>query len=128
MDDIKLSKIKEITKTETRDWPHWIIYYFDVVLEDSTALPIKQGKKTEAGYKVGEELKYTIQKDGEYEKIFIEKEPYNPGQPNTGMKSTGNLASFAMSYAKDLVVGKAIPMDSLANTATSILTRLQANS
>lgn len=71
-------------------------------------------------YKIGDEIEYDFT-DGEYPKIKISQ----PLQQREFKK--GGSASFAMSYAKDLVVAGKIEISSLSKYASLILDWLKEN-
>lgn len=123
--ETKTSKIKEIISKKERKGDKWTVYYFTVEMENGDKYPIKKGKMKEDGFTVGQELHYTIDKDWEYDKIFIiEEQKANFGG---GTSSKSSNASFAMSYAKDLCVAGVIKVENLTDYAWTILAWLSNN-
>lgn len=103
------SKIKEIVWVKERQGNNWTVYYFTVVMENGDKYPIKKGKMKKDGYQLGQELNYTIEKDWEYDKIFVqeEKKEFGKFMPKDYAK---DFISFSASYVKDLVVAGKIEM------------------
>ena len=109
-----ISKVKNIQSNGTFESKHGLLYKFKYEFEDGTIL--NANHKTEnSPFALGDEAEYTIkgEKDG-YNWGGVSK-PKDQDFNGYSQKKTVSTASFALSYAKDLVVaGKVDPEDTLA--------------
>lgn len=133
--EIKSSKIEEIHQIKPYNNSHGTTYYHLLLLENGDKIEI--GKKKEM--KVGWEITYSIVDDQhEYNKAKSEQ-PQGQNvfakktQGNTNGKSHGNVASFALSYAKDYAgfhVAKGVDFtpEQIMETATKFNDWLKSNS
>ena len=119
----EIKSVKPYTKGE-----HWTTYYYTMVLSNWDTINI--GKKSNSAFQLNDEIKYVeVEPKDEYGVIKVR--PPKPEEdttpwPNpapwawwTTYKPQSNLASFALSYAKDICVAWKIEVweiDLLADT------------
>ena len=101
-----VSKITNIQGSGTWDYQGTTMYSFEYNFADGTNLKANH-KSAQSPFQVGQEALYEITKeDPQYGKSGKVKKPesanFQGGQKNYGSK--GNNRSFALSYAKDMVV------------------------
>jgi len=108
--ELKTSTVKSVQGSGTWDSNYGTLYSFEYQMEDGTIL--KANHKTDSPFNVGEKVDYEITKENEFGKIGKVKK-YNSdahkahATGNYPSKSKGSNASFALSYAKDLLVPSA---------------------
>lgn len=132
---MKTSTIENLKFVRTWDWPNWTVYYYDMVMDNGDRWAI--GRKEEGSLSIWEELTYELEEDKMWNPKFKLVNPKFAGKPLIQKKVevvekrvsewNGSLPSFAISYSKDLVVGKAIPIEDMFEKADMILHRLKEN-
>lgn len=125
--EITTSKIQEIKSVKPHNGAHGTIFYHHLVMDNGDKIDI--GKKSEC--KIGWELTYEIIGDPSQQEFTKAKAAQKEGgfTPTTsvaGSKSTQS-ASFALSYAKDLVVADKIKIDDILKTADKFNLWLKSN-
>jgi len=75
-------------------------------------------------FKVGQEAEYEYTPHEKFPKIKLPAKEYRGGH---GKRNGGGNASFALSYAKDLVVGDKVGIDKILETATKLNNWLNDN-
>lgn len=96
----KTSKVKTI-QGEPKFWEQNQVYYHNVEMENGDKLNI--GKKRKLN--IGDELTYEITGDDQHEYRKAKSAVAPPPSQGGYSKKSGNNASFALSYAKDTIVG-----------------------
>src|SRR5690606_17765177 len=103
------------------------VYYHDITLSNGDSGSI--GKKQEHAIKIGDQITYTIEPSANGNKIkqvFANNGGGSYGGGNNAgaaarsgnyTRSSGSSRSFALSYAKDLVVSGIVPLDKILKTA-----------
>lgn len=96
-------------------------YYHNIEFENGDKGTYTSKRKDQVNFIVGQEADYTIETkiNGQYTNVFIK--PVMPAdKPSFGGKAAFipkdpkiEMISYAMSYAKDLVVGKAVKIEEL---------------
>lgn len=99
----KTAKIEDILNVRKWNGQNGVVYYFDILLDNHDRGSI--GKKSKESLKVGDTLVYLLEEGEKGNKIKEFKENGFSGgfQGNRGATRGGN-ESFALSYAKDIVV------------------------
>lgn len=128
LNNLKITKMKgKILEIEStgKSWPgdHGLMYVYSAriqALNDTIFSGVANAKsETVDGlpYKIGDavEFEHTESNDGFPDKLKITKE--GADQFRSGGKQKGNNKSFAMSYAKDLVIGDKILLDDMYKEA-----------
>ena len=100
-----ISKIKQVQGNGTQESNGQTYYKYVYTMEDGQTLTARHQSPDK--YKVGDEVEYTIKGTGQYGAWGAVGNPQNKPQQSRGA-SKGNNASFALSYAKDTVVGLGI--------------------
>lgn len=114
--------IKEIHSTRKWSWGKWDVFYFDITLSDWVRWSI--GKQKEDAFKVWDEINYETEvKDWKTKiKEIKDKQAYLWWAKKDYPK---DAVSFAMSYAKDLVVSGKIELNNLITQADIIYDRMK---
>jgi len=132
----KTSKISTIQFIKERTNQFWTTYYFDITFENGDSWSI--WKKRMDALSVGMTLNYNLimekwfphikeVSDYDLNKWGFATTPVNQSTPvSTPSRSSSQNASFALSYAKDLVNGKSIEFKDLLPTADVLLERLNS--
>jgi len=115
------SKVKSVQPNGTYDSAHGTLFKFEYEMEDGVVLAANH--KSQDGFlKVSESVEYTIKGTntyGNYGSVSKPKQPYTPNG-NSYSKKTGGNASFALSYAKDLVVAGKVDIKQILDTADKL--------
>ena len=119
---MKTSKIKEIRSVNSYESKYGTFYAHEILMENWDAWQLS--KKTEGSIKVGDELNYTIT-ENEYGFKIKEVRDF-PTNQQWGKKKGWN-ASFALSYAKDLVVAGKTDVGTILEQATKFKEWLDNN-
>jgi hypothetical protein len=105
MSEQKTAKVAEIVKTRKWDNPKGgTVYYSTLKMDNGDFGEI--GKKTENAIRIGDELNYTLEPNGDYAakiKPVFNNSGFGGGGFG-GRSKQGSSASFALSYAKDLMI------------------------
>ena len=111
----KTSKIKSVEMLEEWSGNHGTFYPHKVLFENGDIAIAN--KKTQNAYTVGETLKYEItgQDPAGNNKFKEVKDDFVPGK-----RSKGSNASFALSYAKDLVVADKVKIENILPIAEKL--------
>jgi hypothetical protein len=96
----KTAKVKEVLSVREWTGQHGTIYFHKIELDNGDIGDI--GKKVRDGIKPGDTLTYTIEQTEHGNRIKA-VQPQGNGFRGGG-KSSGSPASFALSYAKDLMI------------------------
>ena len=115
------SKIKEIHSVKEYNGQNGMVYYFDITMENGDRGNI--GKKKKDAYSVGMSIDYTLEKTEKGNKIKEEVKAFW-WKMWAGRDHKKDCVSFAMSYAKDLVVGGKIQIKDLSQYADKIYARM----
>lgn len=102
MSEERTAKVRNIENIRKWAGPHGTIWFHEIMLDNGDQGSI--GKKKENGIAVGDEITYTIEASEHGNKI---KQVFNPeanGVSGGQRSSRGSSASFALSYAKDVMV------------------------
>lgn len=113
-------KVKNILWVKERTgWANGSVFYFSMEMEDWSKVNI--WKKSETAIKVWDELKYDIVSTDEYgvNKIKEVKEEFKKSQ-SYSKNYEADFVSFAMSYAKDLVIWGKVDIKDLTTEANEI--------
>ena len=107
MSEAKTAKVKQIVQKRKWDGPNGTVFYYKLEMDNGEVGEI--GKKKDNSIHVGETLTYTSE-DSDYGKKFkaVQQNGFG-GNGFRGGKSSGSPASFALSYAKDVMVA-AMPL------------------
>lgn len=107
MSEVKTAQVEEILYIKEYDGKYGKTFYHEILLSNGDKGEI--GKKVSGGVKVGDSITYTLE-TGEYGNKIKEVRDFN-GNGNGGSKGGYSRApesdkypSFALSYAKDVVV------------------------
>lgn len=120
---METSKIKRVESVKPYNGQNGTIYYHLLEMENGNKINI--GKKKEL--QVGWELAYEITEKGQQE--YEKAKSVAPQQFNGYSKKQNNqTASFALSYAKDLVIGGKVEIANILPTATKLNEWLKVNS
>ena len=115
------SKVKSVQPNGTYENAHGTLFKFEYEMEDGVV--IAANHKSQQGFlKVGESAEYIIKGDagfGNYGSVSKPKQPYTPNSNSYSKKSGGN-ASFALSYAKDLVVAGKVEIKQILEIADKL--------
>jgi len=115
------SKVKSVQPNGTYESAHGTLFKFEYEMEDGVVLAANH--KSQDGFlKAGESVEYTIKGTnayGNYGSVSKPKQPYAPNG-NSYSKKTGGNASFALSYAKDLVVAGKVEVKQILNIADKL--------
>ena len=122
---MKTDKVKSVQANGTWDGKYGLMYKYEVSMENGDTGEYSSNKYTSITddnfpFPEGKEVNYDFQ-DGQYPKIKTVSE-FKPFK-----KSGGGNASFALSYAKDLVVADKVPVDKILETATKLNEWLNQN-
>lgn len=126
-----ISKVKSVQANGTYDSQYGVLYKFDYEMEDGTSLSANH--KSQTPFPVGTEVEYEIKGSTDYGNYGKVGKPQDGsfqknGVQNYQKKSQGSTASFALSYAKDLVVAGKVDPDQLLQSATKLNNWLKENS
>ena len=121
---MKTDKVKSVQANGTWDSKYGLMYKYEVSMENGDTgeySSTKYSSVTEDGFPFpeGKEVSYDFQ-DGQYPKIKTVSD-FKP------FKKSGNNASFALSYAKDLVIADKVGIDKILETATKLNEWLNQN-
>ena len=105
------SKVKSVQASGTWESSYGVMYSFDYEFEDGVVMQANH-KTQDGNFKVGEEVEYTIKRENEYGKSGnvskFQNDAHKAHATNTYEKkyrlNKCSNASFALSYAKDLVI------------------------
>ena len=127
----KKSTIKTIHWVTDRDWPNWKVWYFDMTMENWDRWQI--GKMNQTAMQLGMELHYDItpnpKKAWQFKIAEVKEEEATPvawvhSNKGYGRNYEADMISFAMSYAKDLVIADKVSLTQLPAEAERIYTRM----
>ena len=123
-----ISKVKSVQANGTYDSQYGTLYKFDYEMEDGASLSANH--KSQTPFPVGTEVEYEIKGTTEYGNYGKVGKPQvgNFSSNGTQKKSQGSTASFALSYAKDLVVAGKIEFEQILPSATKLNNWLKENS
>ena len=123
------SKVKSVQPNGTYESAHGTLFKFEYEMEDGVVLAANH--KSQDGFlKAGESVEYTIKGTnayGNYGSVSKPKQPYAPNG-NSYSKKTGGNASFALSYAKDLVVAGKVEVKQILDIAEKLNNWLNSKS
>lgn len=130
----KNSKIKSISFKSTWNGPNGDVQYHDIELENGDKGQIGAKEKLPEKLQVGKTLYYTIEANPKGNKIKAVQPPQEsqggPDQPQNHktsyQKSDVDIASFAMAYTKDLIVGGKVEMLLLPETFEQIFALIKS--
>ena len=111
------NKVKAVQPTGTYDSAYGTLFKFEYQMEDDTVLSANH-KSQDGFFKVGEPIEYLVKgknANGNYGSVSKPNLNQNSGQSPV-VKKGGN-ASFALSYAKDLVAAGKIDIKQILETA-----------
>ena len=122
------SKVKSVQANGTYDSAHGTLFKFEYEMEDGRVLSANH--KSQDGFlKVGESAEYTIKGNNAYGNYGSVSKPKPAFTPNgNSYKKTGGNASFALSYAKDLVVADKVDIKQILETAERLNNWLNSKS
>lgn len=124
------AKIKAIQGSGTFESKFGLLYKFEYQFEDGVILTANH-KTQQSPFKVGDEVDYEIKMENEHGRIGSVKKPEGQvpftAPQQAGKNNTSQLASFSMSYAKDLACAEVIEIQYLSNYADLILEWLKKN-
>ena len=126
-----ISKVKSVQANGTYDSQYGTLYKFDYEMEDGASLIANH--KSQTPFPVGAEVEYEIKGTSEYGNYGKVGKPQDGnfsknGTQNYQKKSQGSTASFALSYAKDLVVAGKVDVDQILPSAEKLNNWLKENS
>lgn len=124
-----ISKVKSVQANGTFDSQYGTLYKFDYEMEDGTFLSANH--KSQTPFAVGAEVEYEIKgtnERGNYGGVSKPKDSnYSQGSKKSNIPKPP-IASFALSYAKDLAVAGKITEQQLLVTADKFHNWLKENS
>ena len=100
---MKTSTVKEITKVNEWDWPHWKVFYINMKMENWDTISL--GKKTEDAFKVGDSISWEDYSDASW-KIKQREVKENPFRPQANCNTNCSKSAqvwMAIKVAFDLV-------------------------
>lgn len=107
--DERTAKVRQIENIKKWDGPHGTIWFHSIVLDNGDSGSI--GKKKEFGIAIGDEITYTIepgQGGNKIKQVFAPPTDGDSGDSTstggTTYQKRGSGASFALSYAKDVMI------------------------
>jgi len=105
--ELKTSTVKSVQGSGTWDSQYGILYSFEYQMEDGTVL--KANHKNDSPFKVGDQVDYEITNENEFGKIGKVKKFNSDAHKahatgNYPSKSKDSNSSFALSYAKDIII------------------------
>ena len=121
---MKTSKIKNVQGKGSWQADHGLMYSFEYTLENGE-VGLAYHKTVEAKYKEGDSVNYEVSKDkqgnNKFSFLTVDKpfNNYSNKKPSQG--------SFALSYAKDLLIADKISYDQLIPTANKFNNWLKEN-
>ena len=116
------SKVTKVVNSKPYNGQNGTVYYHLLQMDNGDKINI--GKKKELS--VGDEITYEITETGqqEYNKAKSAQKEFTGGFSG---KSKGGNGSFALSYAKDLVIGGVIDIKDILTTAERFKTWLDGS-
>lgn len=149
MNNLVESRVKEVQANGTFDSQYGMLYKFEYTMEDGTVL--NANHKASSPFRIGDAVEYVITKDNQYGKSGkVSKAGMNHAPANTNYTPQGNTgapqaqaqapapkpranshdrsASFALSYAKDIMVaagGQHTDTNSLADETLRLAERFK---
>jgi len=115
------SKVKSVQPNGTYESAHGTLFKFEYEMEDGVVLAANH--KSQDGFlKAGESVEYAIKGNnsyGNFGSVSRPKPAYTPNG-NSYSKKTGANASFALSYAKDLVVAGKVEIKQILDIADKL--------
>ena len=102
----KTSKVKKVVNVKLYNGANGTIYYHDLIMENGDKLNIGKKKQLQTGWEISYNIIGDQKDDGTYQQEYPKAKSIQPqnGTYNTRSKSTNSVASFALSYAKDMAV------------------------
>lgn len=122
------SKVKSVQASGTYDSAHGTLFKFEYEMEDGIVLSANH-KSLHGFLKIGEPVEYTIKGNSSYGNYGSVSKPKPAFTPNgNSYKKTGGNASFALSYAKDLVVADKVEIKKILEIADKLNNWLNSKS
>jgi len=125
--ETKTSKVKNVQGNGTYDSQHGTLFKFDYEFEDGAHLSANH--KTQNHFKIGDTVEYTVKGSNDsFTWGSVSKPKENNYNGYQGKKNQSSTASFALSYAKDLVIADKVKIDNILPIATKLNDWLKTNS
>lgn len=133
---MKTSKVKNVQGNGTYENANGVdlgggkkgFYKFDYEFEDGTFLSASH-KATPSPFKIGDEVEYNVKGENGNGKYGSVSKPKDTNfQSGFKGKDKNQTASFALSYAKDLVIADKVDIEKILPIATKLNDWLKTNS
>ena len=113
---MKISKVKSVQGNGTFESKHGLLYKFEYEMEDGQVL-MANHKTPSSPFAIGDDVEYVIKGSNDYGSWGnVSKPQEGEFKQGGGFKKHSN-GSFALSYAKDLVVADKIDIKDILTTA-----------